>query len=224
MNDYDFTISSYCNAACPSCKRHLNYLTTSDNTPVNPALEQIHMPYLSFENIIKNNDEFRNSNVSFEGEFGDPIIHPDITKFIHLGSRTFSRLDIVTNGGLRKPEWYAKIGNEYSNVYFTFSIDGLIDETNLYRVNVNTKKAIDNLIAYKQTKYGEGNHQWKYIVFEHNAHEIQDVVNFASERDLNVSFKINVLPRYKIKQNSLQKVNDILSKTNYSNDKAFGEL
>ena len=35
--DYDFTISSHCNAACPSCKRY-----ESHNNPINLYNEPLH--------------------------------------------------------------------------------------------------------------------------------------------------------------------------------------
>ncbi len=47
----DFSITSYCNAACPSCKRYPNFnnLTIDSSTELNPKLRQIHVDFNDFK-------------------------------------------------------------------------------------------------------------------------------------------------------------------------------
>ena len=102
--NYDFTISSYCNAACPSCKRYESNNKPIDipNEPLHPGLNQIHMDFDMFKFIIERDiDLFTNKYITYEGELGDPMVHPHIKSFIDLGAGIFKSLRVVTNGGIR---------------------------------------------------------------------------------------------------------------------------
>ena len=82
-----------------------------------------------------------------------------------------------------------------------FSIDGLEDDTNqVYRKNVNTKKAIDNMISFaserqkyktKKMKKTLFNPSWQFLVFDHNFFEIPDVLKLAWDNNISVQIKIN---------------------------------
>ena len=70
------------------------------------------------------------------------------------------------------------LGEEYSNLEIMFSIDGLHDDLNgLYRRKVNTQKAIDNMIAFSESK--SKRYSWQYLIFEHNWFEIPELLDFA---------------------------------------------
>ena len=83
--DFDFTISSYCNAACPSCKRYEDFLIPefNPNQPLHPELKQLHMDFDIYKSIIERDIElFKDKYATFEGELGDAITNPNILKFI----------------------------------------------------------------------------------------------------------------------------------------------
>ena len=133
MLDFDFTISSYCNAACPSCKRYEdhNFIEYNPDQPLHPGLKQLHMDFDTYKSIIERDIElFKDKSVTFEGELGDALVHPNILKFIDYSSSVFKRLRIVTNGGLRTSKFFNDLGNTYNNLEIMFSIDGLDNEIN----------------------------------------------------------------------------------------------
>ena len=208
--DYDFTISSYCNAACPSCKRYESHNNPIDipNEPLHPGLNQIHMDFDMFKFIIERDiDLFTNKYVTYEGELGDPMVHPHVNSFIDLGVKIFKNLKVITNGGIRTPKFFNDVGNTYRNLEIMFSIDGLHDDLNgLYRRRVKTQKAIDNMIAFSKSKYGCRNVSWQYIIFEHNWFEIPEVLDFAKLYNISVVLKINARPKFRIKERLIPSV------------------
>jgi MoaA/NifB/PqqE/SkfB family radical SAM enzyme len=219
--DYDISISTYCNAACPSCKRYDNFHTTEYVNPKNVTknLKQRNMKFDLFKKMIDNNwHNFVDKFVMFEGELGDPMMNTEILKFIEYGSKVFKELLVVTNGGIKRPDFYTKIGNEFKNVRYCFSIDGMDNEVNnIYRRNVNTVRAIDNMISYSETKYGKFRTIWQYLIFDHNYFEVPDVLMFAKKHELKLILKINVRERFKINQERLNYVLKIYEKYKYSN-------
>ena len=207
--DFDFAISSYCNAACPSCKRYENYFNPIDlPEPLHPGLKQIHMDFDVFKFIIERDiDLFKNRTVTYEGELGDPMIHPHVKSFIDFGTETFKLLKVVTNGGIRTSKFFNDLGNTYKNLKIMFSIDGLHDDLNgLYRRRVKTQKAIDNMIAFSKSKYGRINISWQYLIFEHNWFEVPEVLDFAKLYNIPIEIKINTRPKFRIKERLIPSV------------------
>lgn len=162
------------------------------------------MKFDDFKNIIERNlDNFKDKNVMYEGEFGDPMVNPEITKFIDYGCNLFRDLNVVTNGGVRTPNFYKSL-KVYSNLTLVFSIDGLGDDTNqIYRKRVDTKKALTNMITYAKAKRGK-NTYWQFLVFEHNFFEIPEVLDLAKQYRIRVFIKINRRPKFMISDKRLE--------------------
>tara|TARA_A100001037_G_scaffold98025_1_gene89478 strand:- start:4315 stop:5001 length:687 start_codon:yes stop_codon:yes gene_type:complete len=216
--DYDITITSYCNAACPSCKRYAKHGKTyfDPDEPLHPGLNQVHMNFNEFKSIIERDIElFKYKEVTYEGELGDAMVHPEIKKFIEFGTSIFKRLKIVTNGGVRTPKFYKDLGDNHKNLEIMFSIDGLDDVTNQkYRRNVITKKAFDNMIAFKKSKHQ--NVRWQYVIFEHNWFEIPEVLNIAKTNNIPILLKINSRPKFRVKNKIIPYIVDLYEKNKFS--------
>tara|TARA_B110000459_G_C16307466_1_gene357698 strand:- start:9 stop:662 length:654 start_codon:yes stop_codon:yes gene_type:complete len=78
------------------------------------------------------------------------------------------------------PFWERVLDTWPSNSQITLSIDGLQDTNHLYRVNSNWNKIQElfELIAKKKRKCEI---EWKYIVFEHNYHQVEEAKNLAKK-------------------------------------------
>ena len=212
MNKFDFSISSYCNAACPACKRYENFgseiYDPHDN--LHPGLNQVHMDFEKFKFIINRDiNQFKNADVTFEGELGDPLVNPKVKDFIYFGSEIFNSIRVVTNGGVRSKQFFKKIGDTLENVQFFFSVDGLDDYTNQrYRRKVKTQKAIENMIAHRNTKYGDHNTWWKYIIFAHNLFEIPELFDFAKKHYVYIIFVLNTRAKFVLPNRLISKISD----------------
>ncbi|SVD52107.1 uncharacterized protein METZ01_LOCUS404961, partial [marine metagenome] len=200
----DFSITSYCNAACPSCKRYPNFnnLTIDSPTELNPKLRQIHVDFNDFKSIIERNiHNFKDKRATYEGELGDSLVHPDIESFIDYGCSVFRSLTLVTNGGVRNSSFYKKIGDKYKNLEMVFSIDGMGDDTNqIYRKRVRTERALLNMTTYATTLYGKGHVYWQFLLFNHNYFEVPDALLLSKTYKIKIYLKFNQRPKFIINE------------------------
>lgn len=169
-----FEATSFCNLHCPQCPRFDQEGFLARN------LVEAH---LNFDNFAKNFDLGKLPNlekVRFEGDFGDFLMHPDADKFLEF-FKDIPNLQIVTNGSLRSTKWWMSKATQ-KNLSAVFSIDGLADTNATYRINSNFDKIINNAKSFIEA----GGHAiWKFIVFEHNQHQIDQAQEFA----LSMGFK-----------------------------------
>ena len=216
MIDYDFSITSHCNAACPSCKRYDNHESEiyDPNEPLHAGLNQIHMRFSDFQFVLQRDmNSFKDKTVTFEGELGDPMVNPEVKRFIDYGCKIFKKLIVVTNGGNRKSSFYRELGNTHKNLEMFFSIDGLYDDTNQrYRKKVDTKRAIENMISFRTSKHGKNNVIWQFLVFQHNFFEIPEILQFSEKHDIQINIKINTRPKFRIKNKLIPHVIEMYEK------------
>ena len=182
----DFSISTYCQAKCRSCQR-----TNQDTGEPEDWLIPSHMSYDLFNSMMdKTPDTLR--VIQFCGELGDPMMHPDITKFVDraLSKESIKHLVINTNGGLRNPEWYTNMGLKYgSKILLQFGIDGITHDTNWkYREGVDFAKAWDNMIASSKTDIDL---EWHFLIFKWNWQEVTEAANLAKKHNIKLQFKFN---------------------------------
>ncbi len=185
----DFCITTYCQSKCPTCPR-----TDAETLELANFITLQHMPFPVWMDVIDKVD-WSTKTIQFCGEHGDPMMHPDIEKFILAGTARAWQVMINTNGGIRKKEWYREIydkveDQDYGELCFTFAIDGLTQETNeKYRIDVDFDRAWENFLTCAE------NHSrltyWDFLVFEHNWHELEDVIRIGKELEVNMDIKVN---------------------------------
>lgn len=170
IHEIDLEITSHCNLHCPQCPRYDNHGNLNKYLVVD---------HLRYDQIKKNLDISRFNNLSrviFEGDHGDALAHPEIMRFV----RHFAQVPevmIITNGSMRAPEWWRQLATT-PNVRVTFSIDGLADTNNRYRINAQWDRIITNAKSYIQAG---GYAVWKMLVFQHNQHQVAEVQKLAKE-------------------------------------------
>lgn len=166
--------TTYCNARCPHCPRF-------DSTgQFHPDLTLGHLNI----NIINNIELSKMSNlkkVFLEGDKGDPLMHPEIEQIIETFSQAPSRpyIRVITNGSIRTPSWWKALAEKkYPNLSVIFSIDGLEDTNHLYRVGLDYDTIINNAKAFISAG---GRAIWKFIVFKHNQHQFEQVLELSKQ-------------------------------------------
>jgi len=209
---FNFEITSYCNAGCPSCfrTRHPEELKLI----LNKHLKVEDFEFLILHNIkfFKNN-QYENLLAKFCGEVGDPLLHPNIEQLISIAETVFDNVEIYTNGGIRGPKWIKKILTRYKKTSFVFGIDGLTDEINqIYRVNVRTDIALKNMV--ESAKYKTP--RWDYTIFSHNYYELPDVIKFARKNSLRLLCRINGREFNKLDDENIFICEELLKKNNIS--------
>lgn len=165
-------LSTFCNAACPSCPR---YFPGTHVVRAGLVLSQILISDFKtwFDvSFIKKVNEWK-----FCGTHGDPMMAKDVIEIVeHIYSiNPNSTIIFNTNGGIRKEKDWAKLGRISSthNLKITFSIDGLEDTNHLYRRNVSWPTLINNVKAFIDAG---GYAEWDFLIFKHNEHQINEAI------------------------------------------------
>ena len=168
LSEINFELSSHCNSKCPQCPRYDMF------GRVHKDLNITHLDV----NIIKKLpiEKIKNlRKVSFCGNFGDPLMHPDLNEIVEFFQN--QQISISTNASLRNKQWWSDLGRN-KNVSVTFCIDGIGQEHELYRRNTSYEKIIENAKSFIQAG---GTAHWQFIVFRHNEHQINEAKKLSEE-------------------------------------------
>lgn len=176
-----FELTSHCNLKCPQCSRtdedgNLPSYVTLQHLNVDLVLDNLELDKLTNLKII-----------GFEGDTGDALMHPKLDKILDVfyNLPVSPSILVVTNGSLRSTDWWYNLGKRFSSPRFAvqFSIDGLSDTNNLYRVGSLYEKAVDNAKAFIA---GGGLAIQRCLVFKHNEHQLDEIQEVAK----NIGFHI----------------------------------
>ncbi len=161
--------SSQCVAKCPFCSRNKkvrdfqgHYITLSDFKKLPSAL----LTQLEW--------------IDFGGNFGDLSTNralPAICAYAkEINPEIILRGD--TNGSAQDEIWWGKLGQYFNNGVMIFSIDGLEDTHTIHRINTDFNKILTNIKAFSDAG---GRAEWKFILFKHNEHQIDEAEKLARE-------------------------------------------
>ena len=201
----DFALTTYCQAKCRSCARTNQYTGEKESW-----LQLKHMDLDVFKHTLKSSPNIHITDIEFCGEFGDPMMHPQIDEFIETALEFAPSVRISTNGGLRTPDWYEKIAKKYKKrLEINFAIDGATHDVNwMYREGVDWQRAIDNMTSYIAAG---GRGTWWFIIFEWNWHQLIDANILANKINIELVARYNnrsfglITPESQIKAEALIK-------------------
>ena len=164
-------LTNACNSQCPLCPRTGTPIVGNSGI-MNLTLEDIKK--INFENL---------EIITLCGNFGDPLLCPEIYEICDYIIQKDVLISIKTNGGMHdKKFWYdfgkllSKTTNGYNRI--TFDIDGLEDTNHIYRVGTNFIKVKENAQAFID---GGGHAEWQYLVFKHNEHQVEEAKDMAMQ-------------------------------------------
>ena len=169
-------ITDKCNAACPQCPRN------EQGGKTNPLLSLTELRLDEIRKIFPADFVRQLRTIFLCGNFGDASIARDTMDILRYFRQENERLDlgIYTNGGARRPEWWAELGSLLKKGcgFARFGIDGLEDTNHLYRRNVRWSAVMQNVKAFIDAG---GNAEWDFIVFRHNEHQVEEAMDLASK-------------------------------------------
>ena len=194
----DFALTTYCQAKCRSCAR-----TNEDTGEKEDWVKLKHMDLNVFEKRLANLKNVELDDIEFCGEFGDPMMHPQVDNFIETALNYAPEVTISTNGGLRTPDWYESIAKKYKQrLKIDFAIDGATHDVNwLYREGVDFERAINNMKAF--TNNG-GYAKWLYIIFDWNWQQVTLAKQMADNMNIKIIFRYNNRPYGLITDTNMQ--------------------
>ena len=80
-------------------------------------------------------------------------------------------VQISTAASHRPEEWYVKVFEANPKAKWIFAIDGLPEESNMYRINQDGKKLFE--VAKEAKKHLKQTPSWQFIVFSYNEHNLE---------------------------------------------------
>ena len=167
-------ITARCQASCLECSRNI------DGGPLNPQIGKSDTWDLSL-NIIKkfitpSMLKGNLKNVEFNGNFGDPCIHPNLIDILQYIINNNNKLTIRlnTNGAMFNDDYWIELANIlkcYENNDIIFAVDGLEDTHHIYRRNTKFEDVINHAKAFINAG---GKAIAQFIEFDHNSHQIDE--------------------------------------------------
>lgn len=159
--------TSKCTLECPLCDRTWFYEKFKKR-----EIHEIDIEML--KNFLGEEAE-----VTFCGNNGDPIYHSRFLELCEELKKQNTRISITTNGSGKSHTWWEKLcGILDSGDKVTFSIDGLEDTNHIYRKNAKWKTIMTGIEVCTRHLVKV---VWKFIMFKHNQHQIQEVKKLAKE-------------------------------------------
>lgn len=166
-----------CNAKCPACHRVKPLRINLNDSKYTITLDNFRNLFYS---DFLNNLEW----LVINGNFGDSVMNKEFREILEYVKSHGTRINIHTNGGIHSADYWKDVGNILTeDDIVNFDIDGLEDTHHIYRINTTYDKVMENarsLISTKRPKV-----HWKYIVFQHNEHQVEE----ARRRAIEYGFK-----------------------------------
>lgn len=166
-------ITNRCQASCPMCPRNIH------GGIDNPLLKSNDWTYENFTSIFTIDVLKQLSQISFCGDFGEPILNNDLIRM--CGYLKMHKPDIHvqihTNGSARNSLWWSNLASSLpENHTVTFALDGLSDTHSVYRIGTDYDKIVSNATAFIQAG---GTANWCFIRFKHNSMQVEQARNLS---------------------------------------------
>jgi MoaA/NifB/PqqE/SkfB family radical SAM enzyme len=168
---FNLEITNRCAIACPECARTNNPWLRRNQTEVSLDLLRRIFP-------LSAADTLRGIKINLCGAYGDCIYHSAFPEVVaHLKAVGFL-LNVETNGSHRPQAWWERTCDILTDEdVITFSVDGLEDTNHIYRVNSRWQ----DVLTAMRTCAARRRVDWKFIVFWHNEHQLEEARRLARE-------------------------------------------
>ncbi len=179
FNDYvrniEFELTNMCNAGCTMCSRVGTYPGGLSEEVYNSGWKNIskNVHHHVIDSLIHEHVEA----IDYGGNFGDPLIHPNIFELLEYTSQFNIYQEVQTNASLQTKKFWKNVA-KLKNLRIWFHIDGLEDTNHLYRRFTNFKKIENNAKTFLDSG---GNGSWVFIVFRHNEHQVEEAQDLAKK-------------------------------------------
>jgi len=169
-----------CPLLCPGCSRTKHMLGLEDR--------KLEIGDLSVENLrLLVRPENKIQTIVYNMALGDPIYSATIIEQLEYLKTIENRPKVLmsTNGSGRSQEWWINFASllNSSKDRIEFAIDGLSDTNHIYRVNAKWDSVMTGVRTLRE--HFVGPIMWRYIVFEHNFHQVTEAKKLAIEMGVN---------------------------------------
>ena len=164
-------LSSICNASCPLCPRNLK------GYPFNNGYTEHNMTLAEAQHIFKPEFLQQLTGITIKGNFGDAVMNPDTVEIVrYFFQHGPSNINMSTNGGARDRAFWEALAQTGLQIFFC--LDGLDDTHSIYRQNTLYSTVLKNA---RTVIAAGGRAVWKFIVFDHNRHQVESARALSKE-------------------------------------------
>ena len=168
---FNMEITNHCALACPECAR-------TNNPWLRRNLTQLPLDLLKRIFPLSAADSLRGIKLNLCGAYGDCIYHRAFHEIAAYLKAVGFLLNVETNGSHRPQAWWERTCDILSDEdVITFSVDGLEDTNHVYRVNSRWQ----DILTAMRTCASRKRVVWKFIVFRHNEHQLEEARRLARE-------------------------------------------
>ena len=153
------------------------------------------------------NIDLTNMPVTFCGNYGDPIYHPDFVSMVQKFKQRKAQVTIVTNGSYKKPEWWEELTSFLDkDDLIVFSVDGMPENFTQYRTNADWSSIQAAMTICTQAQCLT---TWKFIPFSFNQNSIDQARTLSQQLGIDY-FEISPSDRFDEQTEHLKPVNNLL--------------
>ena len=135
---------------------------------------------LSLDDFEKITNHF--SQVSFCGQYSDPIHHPQFLDILAICKKKNIRIEVHVASSFKPKKFFIDAFKTYPEARWVFGIDGLPEESHKYRINQDGVKLFEIMLESK--KHLKTIPHWQYIIFKYNENSIDNAKLLAKEHNL----------------------------------------
>lgn len=168
-------ITFRCALECHKCARQVFFRDHGLKVPGND---------LSLENFDIITDHFE--SISFCGQYSDPIHHPQFIDILKICKNKGIRAEVHVASSFKSEKWFLHAFDACPEAVWIFGIDGLPNESHLYRKNQDGEKLYR--IMLKSVEHLKHKPVWQYIICAYNETHINKAHEMAQQN--NIEFMI----------------------------------
>lgn len=180
VRSFNMEITNRCTLGCPECSR-------TGNAWVLDNLTQLPVEMLQRLFPVSERRWLEGIKINLCGTYGDCIYHTRFHDVIAHLKAAGLRVMIETNGSHRPIPWWEKTCSLLDDGdAVTFSVDGLEDTNHIYRINSRWSDIVAAMTYCAPRVFVS----WKFIVFRHNEHQIEEAKALAQRLGVrDITFK-----------------------------------
>lgn len=176
VNGLHLELTNICTLKCPGCAR-----TTFINKFGSKNFKNHSLEYDQLINFLQDID-LNKKKIMLCGNYGDPLYHKDILKFVDYFKSKNAVVTIITNGSYKDGIFWQNLTQLMTaEDTVIFSIDGTAENSKLYRTNSNWQSIEIGLNVVGNSKV---NSVWKTIPFKYNEHLLDEIKTLSEKYNI----------------------------------------
>ena len=166
-------ITHRCALECMRCFRTMFYTSKKMKVPGED---------MSMDDFLKIIKYFNHLN--FCGQYSDPVHHPKFIEMLEITYKNKISVRVHNASSAKSKEWYIQAFKANPDARWTFGIDGLPEESEMYRKNQDGVKLFNIMLESK--KYLKKLPEWQIIVFSYNENNIEKCIQIAEKINVKI--------------------------------------